>query len=147
MTLNFSPKGRTVHHKSIGIVAGMLLTSIALQAQWTGSGYNAAKNDGAIVIAASDPRVVGGIFTWNPARDGWDTDADNVYHFASIRIDAGVTVRVRADRMRRPGPMVWLVLGAVEIRGTLDLSGNDGAGCGDIGNRAPTIPEIGRAHV
>ncbi len=95
------------------------------------------------MIAANDARVVGGVFTWNPARDGWDADGDNVYHFASFRIDAGVRVRVRADRMRGAGPMVLLVQGNVEIRGTLDLSGNDGVACGDIGNRAPTIPGPG----
>ena len=123
--------------------AGLILTTLALHAQWTGSGYNAAKNDGAIVIAAADPRVIGGIFTWNPVRDGWDADADNVYHFASFRIDAGVTVRVRADKMRRPGPMVWLVQGAVLILGTLDISGNDGAACTDNANRVPTTPGPG----
>ncbi len=119
------------------------ITASIAYAQWTGTGFNPAKSDGAVVIAANDARVIGGVFTWNPVRDGWDADGDNVYHFASFRIDAGVRVRVRADRMRSPGPMVMLVQGAVEIRGTLDLSGNDGAACGDIGNRAPTTPGPG----
>jgi len=121
----------------------LLLTASAAYPQWTGSGFNSAKSDGAIVIAANDARVVGGVFTWNPARDGWDADADNVYHFASFRIDAGVRVRVRADLMRRPGPMVWLVQGAVEIRGILDVSGNDGSGCVESANRAPSTPGPG----
>lgn len=120
-----------------------LLAASAAYPQWTGSGFNSAKSDGAVVIAANDARVVGGVFTWNPARDGWDADADNVYHFASFRIDPGVRVRVRADRMRRPGPMVWLVQGAVEIRGILDVSGNDGSGCVENANRAPSIPGPG----
>ena len=51
---------------------------------------------------ATDPRVVAGVFTWNPVRDNLDLDEDNVYHFTTVKIANGVTVRIRADKTRKP---------------------------------------------
>lgn len=55
-----------------------------------------------------------------------DPDGDNIYHFTTITIPTGVTVKLRAWKMRNPGPVYWLATGDVDIEGTLDLSGDSG---------------------
>ena len=66
--------------------------------------------------------------TFNPALD---PDGDNIYHFTTINIGAGVTVKLRGDIIN--GPVFWLAQGAVTINGTIDLSG-------DQGHLAPSSP-------
>jgi hypothetical protein len=54
-----------------------------------------------------------------------DTDGDNVYHFTTITIGSGVTLRLRGSRLRMR-PVYWLATGTVQIDGTIDLSGQNG---------------------
>ncbi|MCX6596171.1 MAG: hypothetical protein NTV70_07370 [Acidobacteria bacterium] len=47
---------------------------------------------------------------------------DNVFHFTTINIPAGVTIRLKGSKLRNKA-VTWLASGAVTIAGTLDLSG------------------------
>jgi len=53
--------------------------------------------------------------------NGLDVDNDLVFHFKSITIPAGVTVRLTAAKL--PGPVYWLSQGGVNIQGSLNLNG------------------------
>lgn len=63
---------------------------------------------------------------FDPAALNIDRDSDNIFHFTTLEIPAGVTIRLRASKMRRTGPVYFLATGAVNIEGTLDLRGQDG---------------------
>jgi len=54
-----------------------------------------------------------------------DQDGDNVYHFTTITIPAGVTVQLSAEVLGVK-PVVWLASGAVQIAGVVDLDGRPG---------------------
>jgi hypothetical protein len=53
-----------------------------------------------------------------------DPEGDNVFHFTTITIPANVTVRLSAKWTN--GPVYWLATGAVNVAGTINLSGEDG---------------------
>ena len=57
-------------------------------------------------------------------RDGVGGD-DNIYHFTSITVPAGIIVRLSADVLGSR-PVIWLASEAVQIDGTLDLNGENG---------------------
>jgi hypothetical protein len=59
-----------------------------------------------------------------PRLVGKDPEGDFVYHFTTITIPAGVTVKMSAKWTN--GPIYWLATGAVDISGTLDLGGETG---------------------
>lgn len=61
---------------------------------------------------------------------GLDNDHDNVFHFKSVVIPAGVRVVLRADKLG--GLVYWLVQGNVQVAGQLDLDGNNGAAGGTV---------------
>ncbi|MDX1999915.1 MAG: hypothetical protein SF066_19535 [Thermoanaerobaculia bacterium] len=54
-----------------------------------------------------------------------DPDGDGVYHFTTIHVASGVTVKFQADKAG-PRPIIWLAQGDVTIAGTLDLNGPTG---------------------
>ncbi len=55
-----------------------------------------------------------------------DTDGDNVYHFTTINIPMGVTVKMSGPVLNMR-PVYWLASGEVTIDGVIDLDGEDGA--------------------
>jgi len=54
-----------------------------------------------------------------------DTDGDNVFHFTTITIPQGVTVKLWGYNLHNQ-PVYWLATGDVTIAGTLDLGGAAG---------------------
>jgi hypothetical protein len=71
-----------------------------------------------------------------------DPDGDNIYHFTTITIASGVTVRLTAKHLN--GPVFWLASGAVQINGTIDLSGGQGHPATTVlADRKPSIPGAG----
>ena len=60
--------------------------------------------------------------TFDPRLDPED---DSIYHFTSITVPEGITVRLRADILGNQ-PLIWLASGAVVIGGMLDLNGEKG---------------------
>ena len=103
-----------------------------------GSGSNGS--DGALNLTTPgtivfDPR------SFNPPLD---PDGDNIYHFTTINIAAGVTVKLSAKYLN--GPVFWLASGAVQIDGIVDLNGEDGSDARNYTNnasRVPTVPGAG----
>ena len=53
-----------------------------------------------------------------------DPDGDGVFHFTTINIAAGVTVKLSGRIF--PRPVFWLATGAVTINGIIDLNGEEG---------------------
>ncbi len=84
-------------------------------------------------------------FVFNPRAftPPLDPDGDNIFHFSSITIPAGITVRLSGDAVN--GPVYWLASGAVTIDGTLDLSGGSGHApdTKSASARGPSIPGPG----
>lgn len=67
-----------------------------------------------------------------------DPDGDNIYHFTTITIGSGVTVRLLDTQVH--GPVFWLASGAVQIDGTIDLNGENGHTGESILNNGSRIP-------
>jgi hypothetical protein len=96
-------------------------------AQVFSSGSNGS--DGDLAFPAAKP---GDVIIFDPKDkvmfppNGLDIDNDNVFHFKSITIPAGVTVRLTHAKLQ--GPVYWLSQGDVSIVGTLNLDGENGSG-------------------
>lgn len=71
-----------------------------------------------------------------------DPDGDGVYDFTTINIPVDITVRLRAEILGS-APIHWLATGAVNIDGTLDLSGGNGHSFSVVAIRVPSIPGPG----
>jgi hypothetical protein len=121
----------------------LLLPAVLFAQEWS-SGFDPAKSDGEFNIQSTDPRVQNGIFTWDPVRDGYDQDGDNIYHFTKFTVGSNVGVRMLANRFRNMGPVVIIVQGPVLLNGYIDLSGESGHNATqDYTNRKPSIPGPG----
>jgi hypothetical protein len=110
--------------------------SLLVHAQTFDSGSNGT--DGALNLTTPgtiefDPK------SFNPPLD---PDGDNIYHFTTINIAAGVTVRLSAKFLN--GSVVWLALEAVQINGTIDLNGETGhPNTNFLSDRKPSLPGAG----
>jgi hypothetical protein len=117
-------------HMTKRLIAIPLLLCAALPAQVSNG------SDGPLNISTSGD--------FDPVALGKDLDGDNVYHFTTITIASGVTVRLRASKMRNTGPVIWLAQGAVTINGSLILSGDPGhPDSQDLSLRTPSDPGPG----
>ena len=85
-----------------------------------GQGFTSGSDgsDGALNVTASGD--------FDPAVLGLDADGDGVYHFTSINVNAGVTLRLRSGILGEGRPVVWLSQGDVTISGILNLDGVNG---------------------
>ncbi len=102
----------------VGAFAG-LSPAPSATAQTVDSGSD--ESDGA--LALTTPGVIElDPTSFNPPLD---VDGDNVFHFTTINVAAGVTVRLSAEHFGSR-PVVWLATGTVQIDGTIDLDGQDG---------------------
>lgn len=71
-----------------------------------------------------------------------DPDGDNIFHFTTINIAAGVTVKLSGKIFTRP--VIWLATGAVTIDGVIDLNGEAGHLRTSVSSvRAPSVPGAG----
>src|SRR6266496_2324782 len=95
------------------LIAAALTLSAPVSGQIT-SGSNGS--DGALNLTTP------GTVLFDPIAMNLDADGDNVFHFTTINIGAGVTVRLTNTKLRGRAP-VWLATGAVTIAGTIDLNG------------------------
>jgi hypothetical protein len=100
------------------VIVLVLLATAWAHAQALNSGSNGS--DGALDLTTP------GVVTFDPAALGLDADRDNVFHFTTINIDAGVTVKMPFNALQGLS-VIWLAQGAVQIAGTIDLNGQDGA--------------------
>ena len=97
------------------------------------SGSNGS--DGALNLTTA------GVVDFDPKALGLDKDGDNIFHFTTINIAQGVTVRMTASHF--DGPVYWLATGDVSIDGVIDLSGEDGLPYGTGLERRYSIPGPG----
>jgi hypothetical protein len=102
----------------IRVIVLILFAAVGAHAQGLNSGSN--ETDGALTLVTS------GEVIFDPAAMGLDLDGDNVFHFTTITIGAGVTVRMPFNALHGL-PVIWLATGAVQIDGTIDLNGGAGA--------------------
>jgi hypothetical protein len=72
---------------------------------------------------AYSPTVSG---DFDPVALGLNAAGDNVFNFTTINIPVGVTIKLRASKLRNTA-VTWLATGNVTIAGALDLSGAGGA--------------------
>lgn len=118
-----------------GMMAVLLFTASA-KGQTFSSGSNGS--DGALNLTTPgtilfDPK------TFNPPLD---PDGDNVYHFTTINVGAGVTVKLSGKVLN--GPLYWLASGDVTIDGTVDLNGEMGhPESNSFSDRVPSSPGAG----
>jgi len=110
------------------LLAG-LVSAMSAFAQSFDSGSNGS--DGALVL--DTPGTI--VFYPGDFDPPLDVDHDGIYHFTTITVAAGVTVRLGADRLGTQ-PVIWLATGDVVINGTLDLSGDDGYDSGELPRHA-----------
>src|SRR5438034_1048832 len=83
-------------------------TLLPVSAQTISSGSTGA--DGALNLTTP------GAIVFDPTALGLDADADNVFHFTTINIGAGVTVKLTSARLKGRS-VIWLASGAVQISG------------------------------
>ena len=122
--------------RALMVLVALALGSPAAFAQFS-SGSTGA--DGALDLTGQE-----GVIELDPQALGIDPERDNVFHFTTVRIPAGVTLRLRVTKLRL-APVYWLATGPVEIDGDLDLSGDDGHP-GNAPLPHPALPGPGGFH-
>lgn len=124
----------------MGLAVMMVLDVSQPAAQSFSSGSD--ESDGALTLANSL-----GVVFFDPvdtARWGrvLDPDGDGVYHFTTITIGAGTSLRLRADKLNKP--VHWLATGNVVISGTVNLDGENASATNDLSlRRLAAIPGSG----
>lgn len=98
------------------------LTAIAMLAFASAAWGQAFTSGSTGTDGAYNPTVSG---DFDPAALGINAAGDNVFNFTTINIPAGITIRLRATKVRNM-PVVWLATGNVTIAGTLNLDGDNG---------------------
>lgn len=112
------------------LVLVLLFGSLSVaSAQNFSSGSNGS--DGALTFPANAGEVIFDPESFNPKLD---TDGDNIYHFTTITIPQGTTVRLTAGMLGEGKPVHWLASGDVTIDGILDLNGENGHALADAHN-------------
>jgi hypothetical protein len=78
----------------------------------------------------------------NPSGPFIDPEGDNVFHFTTITIPSGVTVKMSAKWTN--GAVYWLASGAVNVLGTVELNGENGHELTQTtATRKPSVPGPG----
>jgi hypothetical protein len=115
----------------------LLLVPNAIQAQNCHStGADGAFNQPGTAHATS--------VSFDPVQSHLNAAGDNVFNFTSLTIGGNVTVRMLSHLMKSQRPVVFLVQGAVDIEGTLDLSGTGGSASQTVYEyRTPSEPGPG----
>jgi hypothetical protein len=101
----------------------LVLSPSYLPAQTFDSGSDGSNGALNLTLAGADPD---GIIIFDPQAMGLVPDENNAYHFTTINVESGVTVKLRADILGVGIPVIWLATGDVTIDGTLDLNGERG---------------------
>jgi hypothetical protein len=119
----------------------MVLIVVALAGAVTG--FAQAFNSGSTGSDGALSFTTPGTIDFDPVALGLNPAGDNIFNFTTVNIAAGVTVNMRASKLRERS-VVWLASGAVTIAGTLSLTGATGYPAGASGNlRVPAEPGPG----
>lgn len=123
------------------LICFCLAGALSAWGQWSGSGSNGS--DGALNLNSSTPGVVNGVLVFDPVALKLDPDGDNVYHFTTINI-SGISVVFQANKMRNPGPVIFLASGAVTLQGGINFNGENGhPSDSNQSIRRPSVPGPG----
>jgi hypothetical protein len=125
-------KGTKMQFRPMLLAVPLCLAMLVAQPPTFSSGSTGA--DGALTFPANSGTVY-----FNPANFAARTN--NIYHFTTITIPVGTTVRLSGWAIN--GPVYWLAQGDVTIAGTLDLSGQSGHTCCGSILRTPSEPGAG----
>ncbi len=121
----------------LGRIVAVLGVAALLAAQHiAGQGFTSGSDgsDGALDLTTAG--------TFDMSSLGKDPDGDNIYHFTTINIAAGVTLSLSGRTIS--GPVVFLAQGDVAVAGTIDLHGANGHSPTAIpSQRVPSIPGPG----
>ena len=101
------------------LVLILALVALPVHAQTFSSGSDGS--DGAYAPAGAPGTVI----VFNPTQFTGTQVAANIFNFTTITIPTGVTVKLSGNTLN--GPVYWLAQGNVDIEGTVDLSGGNGA--------------------
>lgn len=101
----------------LAVIAALAVAQV--QAQSFSSGSDGS--DGAYAPTGA----TGTVIVFDPAQFHGSQVAANIFNFTTITIPAGVTVKLSGNTLN--GPVYWLASGDVDIEGTVDLSGANGA--------------------
>lgn len=107
------------------ICAAVVFAASLAHAQSFDSGSDGS--DGALDFTGQAGTIV---FDPNAFDEPLDPEGDNVYHFTTITIPTGVTIKLTAEKLGAK-PVVWLASGTVRHEGIIDLDGED---CGTSSN-------------
>lgn len=110
------PPGTRSATAAFALALALALGVTAARAQTFNSGSTGA--DGAFDLSSTPS---GTTVVLDPVALGIDPERDNVFHFTTITIPTGVTVRLSNTVLG--GPVFWLATGAVLINGTVDANG------------------------
>lgn len=104
--------------------------------------FNSSSNGSDGALNLTTPGTV--IFDPTKFNPPLDPDGDNVFHFTTIMIGSGVTVKLKSAPLRGKS-VIWLASGEVRIEGIIDLSGQAGQAVNDpvLANRVPAEPGPG----
>lgn len=117
------------------LVVLFLVAPIAAQSFDSGSDGS----DGALLLTEPGEIVFDPV-SFDPPLD---VDGDNVFHFTTIHIGPGVTVRLTTQKLGTL-PVVWLADGDIRIDGLVDLSGGRGHDNTAVpAERRPSVPGPG----
>ncbi len=96
-------------------------------------------SDGALDLTGT---AQGTTVLFDPATFPGDQHQLGIFNFTQITIPSGVTLKLSGNKVNTP--MYWLSQGDVDIEGTLDLSGADGASyTTNLDLRLPAVPGSG----
>jgi hypothetical protein len=125
-TISFRAKSPNRQTGSLCLMAAFFVVNvIAGNAQTFSSGSDGS--DGAYAPTGSSGTVI----LFDPSQFHGTQVAANIFNFTTITIPTGVTVKFSGNNVN--GPIFLLAQGDVDIEGTLDLSG---------GNGAPYMPSV-----
>ena len=112
--------GLAVTLAACGVITALVFSQMGNQGL-PGFDSGSDGSDGALIL--TEPGTI--LFDPMDFTPPLDQDGDGVYHFISIHIGQGVTVKLSAIPLGTK-PVVWLSSGTVQIDGTIDLNGEDG---------------------
>ena len=124
--------------RRIGLIRWIVLSLVFANTPAHAFSSGSNESDGALNLNTP------GVIEFDPVALGIDRDGDHIFHFTSITVGTGVTVRLTARKIN--GPVVWLASGDIRIDGIVDLSGEKGQNAIEYincGSRSPSIPGSG----
>ena len=126
---------------TLRIAFAALAMAIPCAAQWQNFMSGSTGSDGALDFSStpSGTTVTFDPTSYNPPLN---PSGNNIFNFTYINIPSGVSVRLSGRNLT--GPIYWLASGNVTINGSLDLSGENGAGPTNVPtNRTIAYPGAG----